>query len=255
MKTISILLAIIGLTFFQFIGNIGNYFRRRLSSQRGSSQTEGNYLNDILKFEDANNLSREVVTILSGESLLLGQVLGKIKLGTCPTTGTADSGNTGAGTMTGVTAGAKAKKGIYTVKCTHVVSSSGVFSVEDPDGYALPDAVVGAYVSDQINFTLNDGEPDFIVGDKFTVTIASGSLKCVGIDNTAVNGSQDAYGVLIADCDATDADTKAVAIVRNARVVEANLIWLGSSPEMSVLEIAAAMAQLAEKNIVSVTEV
>ena len=118
----------------------------------------------------------------------------------------------------------------------------------------MPDAVIGAYVNDQINFTLNDGSPDFAVGDSFTITIAAGSGKVRAIDNTSVTGAQDAYGILIADCDASDGDTSAVAIVRIARVVEANLIWLGSSPEMSAAEIAVCMAQLAEKQIVSITE-
>ena len=255
MKSIFVsILALISLVFLQFNGNIARYFRKRLSNQRGSTQTEGNYLNDILKFEAENQFSREVVTVKSGENLPIGQVLGKIKSGTCPTTGTAGS-NTGAGTCTGVTAGAKAKVGIYTLKCIIAQSGAGIFSVEDPDGFALPNAVVAvAYTNDQINFTLNDGTPDFIVGDSFTVTIAAGSEYVVGIDNTAVDGSQDAYGILTAACDATDGNTQAVAIVRDAMIVEANLTWLGTSPDMSTTEIAAAMAQLAAKNIIPVTE-
>jgi len=217
--------------------------------------TEGNRLNDILKAELNNNLSREVVTVKLAEDLPIGQVLGKIKLGTCPATGTAISGNTGAGTCTSVTAGAKAKLGTYTIKCISAVSGAGLFTVEDPDGYALPEAVAGvAYVNDQINFILNDGSPDFAVGDTFTVAIAAGSGEVVGIDPTAVDGSQDAYGILTADCDATTAATEAVVIVRSAQVVEANLVWLNSSPEMTTDQIAAAMAQLKTMGIVPVTE-
>lgn len=217
--------------------------------------TEGNRLHDILKAELNKNLSREVVTVKSGEDLPVGQVLGKIKLGACPTTGTAISGNTGAGTCTGVTAGARAKVGTYTIKCVNVVAGAGLFSIEDPDGYALPDAVAGvAYVNDQINFTLNDGSPDFALGDAFTVEIAEGSGSVVGIDPTAVDGSQDAYGILTAACDATGGATEAVAIVRDARVVEANLVWLNTSPDMSAAQIAASMAQLKAMGIIPVTE-
>lgn len=255
MKSIYFVLAIMGLMFFQFVGNVGNILRRKFFCQRGSSTpTEGNYLSDIVKLELELYMSREQVTVKSGENLVVGQVLGKIKLGAAPTTGTAVSGNTGAGTMTGVTAGAKAKSGTYTVKCINIVTGSGVFSVADPDGEALPDAVVGAYVNDQINFTLNDGSPDFAVGDTFAVVIAAGSGQAVGIDVAALDGSQDPYGILIANCDASLAATQAVAIVRDARIIEANLIWLGTSPDATVAQIAAAMAKFHEVGIIPIGE-
>lgn len=223
-----------------------------------TTQTEKNRLNDILKYEQGSNFfSREVVTIKTGQNLAVGAVLGKTTLGASPTTGTAKAGgNTGAGTMTGVTAGAKAKAGIYTLKCTAVVAGSGLFSVEDPDGLALPEAVVGvAYIDDQINFTLNDGTPDFAVGDAFTVTIAAGDGDCLAINFNALVGTQNVYGILTADCDATSADTEAVAIVRNAKVVEANLVWPVTDPVVSAAQKAAVMAQLLAKGIVSVKEV
>lgn len=222
-----------------------------------TTQIEGNRLNDILKYEQGSNFfSREVVTIKAGQNLAVGAVLGKTTLGASPATGAAKAGNTGAGTMTGVTAGAKPKAGIYTLICTHVVDASGLFSVEDPDGLALPEAVAGvAYLNDQINFTLNDGTPDFAVGDTFTVTIAAGDGDCLAINFDAVDGIQNAYGILTADCDATSADTKAVAIVRNAKVVEANLVWPVTDPVVSSAQKAAVMAQLLAKGIVSVKEV
>jgi len=252
MKIMFSLLALISLVFLQFsvdIGRIfGNILRRKVASQRGSSQTEGNYLNDVLKFEAENNYSRKVVTIESGQDLALGAVIGRKELGTCPTTGTAGT-NTGGGTCASVTAGAKAKVGIYTLGCIIKQAGAGIFSVEDPDGFALPNAVVGvAYVNDQINFTISDGSPDFEVGDSFTITIAVGSLKCVELDPDAVDGSQNAYGILTAACDAT-ADTQAVAIIRDAIVIEANLVWPTISPAFSAAQIAAAMAQLLAKGI------
>ena len=199
MKSILIGFCLLMLALFQFLPVFGRSLRKRLGSQRGSSTEEGNTLNDILKYEADNLYSREVVTVKSGEVLPIGQVLGKIKLGTAPNTGAATSGNTGAGTCTSVTAGVKAKQGTYTLKCIHPVAGAGIFSVEDPDGEALPDAVAGvAYVNEQINFTLNDGSPDFALGDEFTIAIAAGASTVVGIDPTAVDGSQDAYGVLIA---------------------------------------------------------
>lgn len=211
---------------------------------------EGNRLNDILKYEEENLQSREHVTVLAGQHLPVGAVLGKIKLGACPVTGTAGA-NTGSGTCTGVTAGAKAKLGTYTLKCIHVSANSGIFSVRDPDGYALPDAIVGAYTNDQINFTLNDGSTDFAVGDAFTIAIPAGSGKVKAIDFNAVDGAQDAYGVLTADCDATLADARAVAIVREAQVIESNLVWPVTDPVVTDAQKAAAMAQLKKVMIIS----
>jgi hypothetical protein len=248
------IISLLFLVVLQMVPNIGRFICTKLLSQRGSL-TEGNYLSDVLKYEAPNNYSREVVTVELLQDLELGSVVGKKTLAACPTTGTAVSPITGGGTCTGVTAGAKAKLGTYLLECTHAVAGQGIFSVEDPDGYGLPDAVVGqAYVNDQINFILNDGSPDFAVGDVFSITIAEGTGEVVAIDFAAVDGSQDAYGITIAAYDATTAAVDGVAIVREAKVVEANLVWR-TSPAPSAAQKAAAMAQLLAKGIVSVTEV
>jgi hypothetical protein len=193
--------------------------------------------------------------IASGQGLSLGAVVGKKTLGTCPTTGTAGT-NTGGGTCGSVTAGAKAKLGIYTLKCIIAQAGAGIFSVKDPDGYGLPDAVVGvAYTNNQINFTINDGTPDFAIGDSFTITIAAGSGQIAEINFNAVDGSQDAYGFVIADYDATGAAIAGVVISRNAIIVAADLVWPVTSPPVSAAQKAAALAQLAVKGIVTATEV
>jgi hypothetical protein len=41
-------------------------------------QSEGRYLDDVLKFEEEDMRSREAVVIASGENLLCGQVIGKV---------------------------------------------------------------------------------------------------------------------------------------------------------------------------------
>ena len=87
------------------------------------------------------------------------------------------------------------------------------------------------------------------------VTIAAGDGDCLAINFDAVDGIQNAHGILTADCDATSADTEAVAIVRNAKVVEANLVLPVTNPVVSADQKAAAMAQLLAKGIVSVKEV
>lgn len=218
---------------------------------------EGGNVRDWLRFEEdsAARLTREQVTVLMGEVLLSGTVLGKIAAST-PTTGTADSGNTGAGTIGSITAGQKAKSGEYQIKCLTYVAAplAATFEVTDPDGLRLPDATLAAYVSDAINFDIADASPAITVGDIWTITVAAGSGKVVQVRRgatTAVDGSQDAYGILFADVDATLADVEAVAIVKDSVVIEANLVWPTSSPAMSAAEIVVAMAQLKDKGIVA----
>jgi hypothetical protein len=216
-----------------------------------TNQAEGNYLRDILRWEqdEAGRLSREVVVVLSGQNLAMGAVVGKVTKST-PATGTAGT-NTGGGTCTAVTAGAKARIGTYTLTAL----SATAFAVKDPDGVALPDAVVGTpYVNDGLNFTINDGSPDFIAGDTFTIAVAAGTGKVRAINFSAVDGTQDAYGFLIAACDASLADTAAVAIVRDAVIVSDNLVWPVTSPVVTDAQKAAALAQLADKSIVARVE-
>jgi len=272
--------------------------------------TESTYLNDLLKWEMENYQSREQVTVLSGQNLAMGSVIGKIALAT-PTTGVAGS-NTGGGTMTGVTGGvrttlgaylatlvdasvgtpatpataaawthntgsgamgtivvgATAKIGVYTLEFDKVVTNKGAFVVRYPDGsycgqgeatvefigggltFTIADAtdyIVGdgfnitvapattgagakwdvkaptgiklayqavtgtGYTSDYINFTINDSGTNFAVGDTFTVTVAAGSGKVKELNLSGVDGSQDAYGLMVSGADTTDTTQRYIA--------------------------------------------
>jgi hypothetical protein len=165
--------------------------------------TESTYLNDLLKWEMENYHSREQVTVLAGQDLIMGSVIGKIKVGAVPTTGTVGT-NTGAVTCTGVTGGNKTKVGVYTLRCVTVVASGGVFSVKDPDGEALPEAnVTVAYTNPAINFLLNDVGADAALGDTFTITVPVGSGKVKELNLAGIDGSEDAFGILIAGAGTT----------------------------------------------------
>ncbi len=202
--------------------------------------TEGKYLNDWLKWEMENNQSREVVTVLAGQKLAMGAVVGKITVGVVPTTGTAGS-NTGGGTCASVTGGPAMKVGVYELTCVAVVSGGGVFSVKDPDGLGLPNAYVGqSYMNPAINFTLTDGTPDFALGDVFRIVVPAGSGKVKALDFGAIDGSADAYGVMISgvgmdgmdNMDIMDGmDRKGVAIVRDAQIVADGLVWPDNATE------------------------
>jgi hypothetical protein len=211
--------------------------------------TESNYLRDIIRWEnDGARFSREAVTVASGQDLAMGAVIGKITKAIA-TSGTADAGNTGAATVTLVTQGLKSKLGTYVVECT----VAGVFEVRDPDGAVLGQPVAGAFTSEQINLTITDGAPPAAAGDFWTIACSDGNGKVKEIDaqGVAVDGTSEAYGIIIADCDATSADTEAVAVVRDAVIVSANLVWPTAVPPFTTAAKVVALAKLAAKGIVA----
>ena len=220
---------------------------------------EGPRFSDVVKGEAQNpeRYSREAVTVLGGSGaareLKLGAVVGKIETDTT-TTVAADGGNTGDGTITGITLGSKAQLGDYVLTCVEAAANGGVFEVLAPDGDRLSDGVVdSAEVGDHLNCTINDGAADFVVGDKFTITVAGGSGKIVAINFAALDGSQNAYGLMIANVTAPDGvDMPGVAIVRQATIAPSKLVW----PDAATTEQkAAALAQLAAKGIIAREEV
>lgn len=150
------------------------------------------------------------VTILSGQGILQrGTVLGKItKAIGAPT---ADGGNTGNGTVTGVSLGKGAKLGTYTLECITATVNGGTFKATDPDNVRLNDAVVAVAFAGAINFTINDGVTDFAVGDKFTIVVSEGSKKSKIVNSVNVDGSQEADCILTDAVDATSADIVATA--------------------------------------------
>ena len=154
------------------------------------------------------------VTILAGQNLDVGSLIGEISK-VCPTTGTADGGNSGNGTCTSVTAGTKAELGTYTLRCIDADTDAATFAVYTPSGVRLYDAATGvAYSSPHINFTVSDGSADFVVGDSFTIAITSPSSEKYKLAlAAAVDGSQELESALVLgeDVDASLADTVSFA--------------------------------------------
>ena len=192
-------------------------------------QTEGKYLGDWLKWEQENQYSRDIVTVLAGSGadrvLTTGMALGKITKGAA--TGAAVAGNTGNGTITAApVVGAAARPGVYRLVCIEPATNGGKFSVEDPDGILLGVATVGVEFTTHVTFTIADGSTDFAAGDAFTITVAAGSGNVKQVDFAAADGSDVACGILALDTTAPDgADKSGVAIVRNAIVSDNGLAW------------------------------
>jgi len=151
-----------------------------------AEKLEGQYAAEFLLAEAPGELSRENVTVLSGENLKAGEVVGRVSIGVGKAAIPTVVG-TGDGVMTLLFAGPDVEKGNYVVKCTAAVAHGGTFSVTSPAGKLLASLVltagagnVTAYVSKHINFSITDGSADFIVGDTFTIAVATGAPAAVG---------------------------------------------------------------------------
>lgn len=210
-------------------------------------------LSRVLKRELNPVFCREQVTILAGSggvdrTLDVGAVVGKRNLGAA--TGAVVAGGTGDGGIGAIVRGIAAKIGLYTMTCVATAANGGRFSVVDPDGYRLADALVGvAYVSPQLGFTISDGAADFVVGDKRTVTIAAGDDKVVAVDPVATDGSHLAYGIVGAKVTAPDGvDQPGLLLTNNIAVDAGELIWPDAATDDQK---AAWLSQLAAKRVLA----
>ena len=193
---------------------------------------EETYVDDFLKYEgEANRFSREKETLLSGQNLKIATVVGKVTK-VIPIIGTLGAGTKGE--CTSVTGGAKTKIGTYKATCTtaNAADAAGIWRIEAPNGAVLGDLTVplgdtgtAAFTDPQINLTISYKTNYSTIGDYFNIVVTEGSNKLVVLENTAVDGSQDAYGILIKDYDASSADKDCVAIVRDAVIAKSPLKW------------------------------
>lgn len=153
------------------------------------------------------------ITLLLGQNLTRGAVIGKITLGALASA-IKGGGNTGNGTcvvdaVAPLQAGAQL--GVYQARVTAAGANTATFRVTDPKGNVLGDATFnGAGASftwtNQIKFAITDGAVDFIVGDGFDLTVAAGSGKYVLSLAAALDGSAVPDAILVDDTDATAAD-------------------------------------------------
>ena len=194
-------------------------------------QNEGTYLDDFLKFEAENQYSREDKTLLSGQDLLIGAVVGEVEL-SVPATGTLGSGTKG--TCTSVTGGVETTIGTYKATCitANEAAVDGVWRIEAPNGAVLGDLIVtageagtGSFTDPQVNLTVAYATGYSTIGDYFNIAVVAGSEKLTVLDFTAVDGSQKALGILIDDYDASSADADCVVILRDAVIAKSAIKW------------------------------
>jgi len=195
---------------------------------------------------DAGYLSCDQITVASGTAAMgAGTVLGKVFAGTATETHT---GNTGNGVMGAITVVDGAQAGIYRLVITQAVTNAGNFELIDPQGDVAGLGTVGvAFSNGGLSFTLADGATDFVVGDKFLITVVATSVKYTALAPAATDGSEVAAGILWDYCDASAADKQAAAITRSAEVTAGELTWPSGA---TAAQKATATAQLAALNIV-----
>ena len=98
--------------------------------------------------------------------------------------------NTGGGDVTGVSAEDDAPTETWTLTCT-TGGATGTFSVVGSVSGAKADATVGTpYDNNIVAFTINDGTPDFIIGDDFEFTVT----QVMGKEKWTVKRDEDAGG-------------------------------------------------------------
>jgi len=205
--------------------------------------TEGIHAAEFLVSEAPGHRSREEITVLSGQDLVAGQVLGKVTLGTGAFA--AFGTNVGACTCGAITVGLGAKPGVYKIVML-ATSATGAFVVEDPDGQIVGHGNVGsAFSAGGLGFTISNGGTN-TVGDSYKITVAAGSGKFVKIDPEGTDGRNAACGILFDAVDASDSDLPGVAFVRDCEVNRDLLNF----DDADAGEIATAIAELAALGII-----
>lgn len=217
-----------------------------------ATETETAHRGAFLASKANGNRSMENITLLSGQSVVDGQVLGKtitagtIAAGTIQTLGTGDGT---IGTLS-VAANKGAKIGIYRVTFVEPASNLGTFVVEDPYGKLIGTGVVGTAFSKEIVFTITDGANDFIAGDFFLITVSQLTVKWGAQDVGVTTGFENAAGIAYGAIDATSADTAGCAVVRDAEVNGNDLTYDAS---ISATNLSLVKQQLKDVGIIVLT--
>lgn len=139
----------------------------------------------------------------------------------------AKAGSTGNGTSSAVTvSGYAPKAGIYTVTFVEPNTNLGAFVVEDPQGLTIGHGNVGtAFTGGGLTFTIADGATDFVSGDQFRITVASGTGKHTQWNPGSGAGAAVVSGICFATKDATLVDRAGVNFARDGEVNGLELIW------------------------------
>lgn len=189
-------------------------------------QTETRRAGEHILSEAAGYRSREAITIDESQTLVAGQILGKITEGAKVAAGAAGVPAPAAATITAVpTAALNTKVGVHRFQCiSGGAAGASKWAHTDPDGVFVGIATGdAAYTGGGLSgLTIADAGTDPVAGEAFAVTVtepAAASGRYVMHDPEGINGSQTVAGVLF-DAVTTGASetAKAVAHVRDCEV-------------------------------------
>lgn len=178
----------------------------------------------------------EILSVAGAVTYANGTVLAR-KTVADAVTPAADGGNTGDGTVTlaTVVAGTVVPLvGAYNLEVTAAVANGGVLKLEDPYGALVASDLIMAvgagaatiFEAAGLQFTVTDGATDFVVGDKFTLTVAADG-KIVAFSRTGAGGAQLPIAVLPSEEVFTGAEDRAFRPLVSGRVRRGDLIVHG----------------------------
>ena len=195
------------------------------------SLKEGKHAGEFILSEAPGSRSRENVTVLSGESLKAGHVLGRRLVSPTVAAAVALGTNTGDGAVSGEAVGTDlgVQRGVYTLVCIDPAANAGVFAVFDPYGVYIGDATVAVAFDKEIQFTIAGGANDFVAGDAFSIQVNGGAYEYKEYDPSDEDGGQRPSGVLYDHVDASSADQEGVIVRRVAELRKDDLTWFSGA--------------------------
>ena len=206
----------------------------------------GEFRDDLLTFGGAGTVVEG--TILARQAVALAVVAA------------ADGGNTGDGTATLATVVAGQLVpivGAYVFEITTAVANGGVGKLVDPNGAQVASGLimtVGAGASTVfeaagLEFTITDGAADFIVGDKFTLTVAADG-KLVPFAIAGAGGAQIPKAVLTYDVVAAGVGDESIRDMVSGSVRAGRLIIDADGDASNITD--AILDQLRDYSLVSI---
>lgn len=190
---------------------------------------EGRHAGEYIVDELSVELSRANITVLSGQSLKAGHVIGSVS--TLAAAATAGASNVGDGAMGAITAAWPASPGLYLLEVTATASNAGAFRVSRDGNLIGTGNVASAFAAGGLSFTLADGATDFAVGDRFVIAVTATAVKWREWNPANTDGSQVARGILFDAVDASATDTPGVAHVATMKFNSSEVTWFSGATD------------------------
>lgn len=139
--------------------------------------TETTHAGGHILSEPDGNRGRENGTLITGQDLAAGTVLGRITKVQAAAPIPAIVG-TGTGAMTALSLGPDVQVGVYAITLL-ATSATAAYSVVAPDGTVLPNGAVGtAYVSTHASFLISSAGT-MTIGDAYALTVTAAGVPAI----------------------------------------------------------------------------